>query len=94
MSDITLSLRRVAENSKDVGDMIDEISQIVGDVPVSVQLNDALSQMASKNHIHEDYVPRAEFDALKNQVMEIIALVGDTSVSAQIANAIEALKIV
>ena len=83
-------LRTVGTGPKTIGEAIDSI---IGDTPVSVQLNTALDQMASRDHVHEDYVPRVEFEFLKMNVETLIALVGDVPVSEQIANAIEALKI-
>ena len=90
MTNNTDILRSVGSSSKTIGEAIDSI---IGDTPVSVQLNTALDQMASRDHVHEDYVPRVEFESLKRNVETLIALVGDVSVSEQIANAIEALKI-
>lgn len=83
-------LRVIGTGPKTIGEAIDSI---IGDTPVSVQLNTALDQMASRDHVHEDYVPRVEFESLKRNVETLIALVGDVPVSEQIANAIEALKI-
>lgn len=83
-------LRTIGTGPKTIGEAIDNI---IGDTPVSVQLNAALNQMARKDHVHEDYVPRVEFESLKRNVETLIALVGDISVSEQISNAIEALKI-
>lgn len=83
-------LRTVGTGPKTIGEAIDSI---IGDTPVSVQLNTALDQMASRDHVHKDYVPRVEFESLKRNVETLIALVGDVPVSEQIANAIEALKI-
>lgn len=61
----------------------DELHSIVGDTPVAEQLNAALSA-----HIHNNYVPREEFVALKQQVEQLSALVGDTPVATQIAMAV------
>ena len=77
-------LRSVGSSSKTIGEAIDNI---IGDTPVSVQLNTALSQMADKDHVHENYVTREEFYALKQDVETLISLIGDTSVSEQIAMA-------
>ena len=90
MTNNTDILRSVGSSSKTIGEAIDSI---IGDTPVSVQLNTALNQMARKDHVHEDYVSRVEFESLKRNVETLIALVGDISVSEQISNAIEALKI-
>lgn len=72
--------------------MNDIIEEIVGDVPVSEQLNAALSRMAERDHAHEEYVLRSEFESLKRVVDDLIALIGDESVSAQINNAIKNVK--
>lgn len=77
-------LRSVGSSSKTIGEAIDSI---IGDTPVSVQLNTALDQMAQKDHTHEDYVTREEFDKLKQIVENLVSLVGDESVAAQINNA-------
>ena len=81
MTNNTDILRSVGSSSKTSGEAIDSI---IGDTPVSVQLNTALAQMANKDHIHENYVTREEFDKLKADVETLIALVGDVSVSEQI----------
>ena len=67
----------------------DVTETIVGDTPVSVQLNAALSQMAKVNHVHEEYVNREEYNKLKEIVEQLLTLVGDTSVSEQIAAALK-----
>lgn len=66
--------------------MNDILEEIIGDVPVSEQLNAALAYMATKDQVHELY---AEIEFLKQEVENLIALVGDESVSAQINNAIK-----
>ena len=76
-------------NEKEVNDMLDDL---VGGTPVSVQLSAALERMATKEHTHDDYVTREEFDELKKQVETLINLVGDVSVSEQINMAIEKIK--
>ena len=81
MTNNTDILRSVGSSSKTIGEAIDSI---IGDTPVSVQLNTALAQMANKDYIHENYVTREEFDKLKADVETLIALVGDVSVSEQI----------
>ena len=63
----------------------DITADIIGDTPVSVQLNTALSNMASKN---EMLALRKEVNALRNEIEKLIELVGDTSVSEQINMAI------
>lgn len=66
----------------------DYLETFVGDTPVSVQINEALANVAAKNHTH-DCVSREEFLALKKVVDQLIELVGDTPVSQQI---LEAMK--
>lgn len=66
----------------------DIIDALIGDVPVAEQLGSALNRMAEKNHEHDEYVPRAEFDELKEQLIILHQLVGDMSVAEQINMAI------
>jgi hypothetical protein len=68
-----------------------EIDSILGDVPVSVQIASALERMASKEHTH-DYATRAEIEELKRKIDLLMDLVGDVSVSAQIALALNNIK--
>ena len=64
------------------------IEALIGDTPVSVQLNDALADFAKINHTH-NYVSCEEFFALKKIVDRLVELVGDTPVSQQILDAIK-----
>lgn len=66
----------------------DIIDALIGDVPVSEQLGSALNRMADKNHEHDEYVLRAEFNELKQQLTILQQLVGDMSVAEQINIAI------
>lgn len=70
--------------------MIDSntIENLIGDTPVSVQLDVALSRLADKDHLHENYVTRDEFNVLKSQIDMLLDLVGDKSVADQISAAI------
>ena len=68
------------------------VEDIIGDVPVSVQLNTALSRMATKDHTHDNYALRLDFEELKQIVDQLVDLVGDTAVSEQIARAINHTK--
>lgn len=61
------------------------IESIIGDIPVSEQVNIALNNTASKQRIVD---LANELNALKNKIEIIIDLVGDTPVSEQISNAI------
>lgn len=64
--------------------IIDEyVQELIGDTSVQNQLNIALN-----SHAHENYVPRAEYDALKKQVDTLSELVGDTPVAIQINTAL------
>lgn len=67
----------------------ERVSELIGDTPVSVQLNYALDKMADKDHTHDDYVPKSDFEELKKIVETLVDLVGDTPVSAQIYAAIQ-----
>ena len=73
-------------------DDISNIYSIVGDTPVSEQINTALSQTLSKSQAHEKYVPYAEYIALKQTVDMLVGLVGDMPVSEQIGMAINNTK--
>lgn len=67
----------------------DALETLIGDTPVSEQLGAALSYMAPKEHVHEGYVTRAEFETVKRQVEMLLELVGDTSVAEQIITAMK-----
>ena len=67
----------------------DVAETIVGDTPVSVQLNSALSQMAKNDHVHDEYATKEELNKLKEIVEQLVTLVGDSSVSEQIAAALK-----
>ena len=64
--------------------MSEAIETLIGDTPVSEQLGAALSYMAPREHIHDNYVSREEFETLKKQVNLLLDLVGDISVAEQI----------
>ena len=66
--------------------MNDILEEIIGDVPVSEQLNAALVHMATKDQVNKLH---AELESLKQAVENLIALVGDESVATQINNAIK-----
>lgn len=68
------------------------IENLIGDTPVSVQLDIALSRLAEKDHYHDNYITREEFNTLKMQIDMLLDLVGDTSVSDQISAAINNIK--
>lgn len=60
------------------------IEELIGDQPVSVQINNAL-----QNHDHKDYVSKSEFEDLKKIVEKLYELIGDTPVSEQINKALQ-----
>lgn len=68
------------------------VETLIGDTPVSIQLATALSYVAQKDHVHENYVTRAEYEALRRQVDILLELVGDMPVADQIGAAIRATK--
>ena len=70
----------------------DTLDSLVGDIPVSEQLGAALDRMAPKCHTHSDYASHEEFEELKRKIEMLINLVGDTSVSEQIYEAINKIK--
>lgn len=71
--------------------MNNTIDTLIGDVPVSEQLAAALERMAPKDHAH-DYATHDEIEDLKKKIDLLMDLVGDTSVSEQIQNAIKNIK--
>ena len=83
MTNVLLAKNEIEKLVSDVAETI------VGDTPVSVQLNNALCKMAEADHVHEEYVSIAEFNKLKEIVEQLVTLVGDTSVSEQIAAALK-----
>lgn len=68
--------------------MDNTIDALIGDVPVSEQLAAALERMAPKDHAH-NYATHDEIEELKRKIDLLMDLVGDTSVSEQIQNAIK-----
>ena len=72
--------------------MNNTIDTLIGDVPVSEQLAAALGRMAPKEHAHPNCVTRDEIEDLKKKIDLLMDLVGDTSVSEQIQNAIKNIK--
>ena len=68
------------------------IENLIGDTPVSEQLDNALNRLADKDHSHEEYITRDEFNILKKQVEMLLDLVGDKSVADQISAAINNIK--
>lgn len=69
-------------------EILSHIQSIIGDVPVSNQLSAALDHMADKSHKHDEYATKIELDALRKEIEKLNELIGDTSVSNQINNAI------
>lgn len=72
--------------------MNNTLDNLIGDVPVSEQLAAALERMAPKDHTHVDCTTRDEIEELKKKIDLLMDLVGDTSVSEQIQNAIKNIK--
>lgn len=71
-----------------IDNIYDDIRSLIGDTPVSEQLNIALNKMADKLHAHDEYITRDEYNELKVHVEMLMDLVGDVAVSEQISNAI------
>ena len=71
---------------------LDTILGLIGDVPVSVQINTALDMMATKGHTHEEYSLCDEVENLKRQLNVLMSLVGDIPVSEQICAAIQNIE--
>ena len=69
--------------------ILETLAPIIGDMPVSEQINAALESMASKKYVHDNYISLDDFEELKKKIEALEALVGDTSVSAQIAAALK-----
>lgn len=65
--------------------IINVVEEIIGDTPVSVQLNTALSGMARKEDVD---ALTEEVKKLRKTIENLNTLVGDTSVSEQINIAI------
>lgn len=61
------------------------VSELIGDTPVSVQLNAILGMMANKEEVE---TLKQEIIALRKEIENISGLVGDTPVSRQIYNAV------
>ena len=66
--------------------ILETLAPIIGDMPVSEQINAALESMASKKYVHDNYISLDDFEELKRQLE---ALVGDTPVSEQISVALK-----
>lgn len=56
-------------------DIVNDLNTLVGDTPVSEQINTALDK------IYDEYVTRDEFNALKRKVEALIDIIGDVPVS-------------
>lgn len=76
-------------DNKSISDTLDNL---IGDVPVSEQLDAALSRMSDKEHRHSEYATCDEVNDLKKKIELLMDLVGDTSVSEQINTAINQIK--
>lgn len=70
-----------------IKELINEcIQELVGDTPVSYQLDAALRHKADA---HEQQTLQEDLDALKKEIERIANLVGDTSVAEQISAALK-----
>ena len=61
---------------------------LIGDIPVSNQIETALEHMVQKYHTQE-YATKSEVEELKKKIDMLMDLVGDISVADQIATAIK-----
>lgn len=86
-TDITLTQSGIAADAKAVGDAFNNMENIVGDTPVSVQLSLVLDRMAEKHHVHDGYAMQDDVEELKKKIDMLIDLVGDISVAQQISMA-------
>ena len=85
--DETLTTPGHAADAKATGDAIRELQALAGDIPVSEQVSAALCL-----HDHKDYVSRDEFDSLKQTVMALCDMIGDTAVAEQISMAVTSIN--
>ena len=65
------------------------VSELIGDTPVSVQLNTVIDTTVNKE---EFQTLKNEIIMLRKEIEHIAQLVGDTSVSEQINNAIQSVR--
>lgn len=65
------------------------VSELIGDTPVSVQLNTVIDTTVNKE---EFQTLKNEIFMLRKEIEHIAQLVGDTSVSEQINNAIQSVR--
>ena len=63
------------------------LASLVGDVPVSEQI-----EIAITHHDHKDCAKRTEVEELKRKIEMLLELVGDTPVSEQIQMALKNIK--
>lgn len=68
------------------------IDTLIGDRPVSEQLDMVLNMVANKDHEHINYATRNEVEILKQKIDMLIELVGDMPVSDQISAAFSNIK--
>lgn len=71
---------------------LEQLDILIGDTPVSEQLDAALSHMATKGHVHSEYATCNEVNELKRKIDMLIDLVGDAPVSVQIYEALNHIK--
>ena len=65
------------------------VSELIGDTPVSVQLNTVIDTTVNKE---EFQTLKNEIFMLRKEIEHIAQLVGDTSVSEHINNAIQSVR--
>lgn len=65
------------------------VSELIGDTPVSVQLNTVIDTTVNKE---EFQTLKNEIFMLRKEIEHIARLVGDTSVSEQINSAIQSVR--
>jgi hypothetical protein len=69
----------------------DTISNLIGGVPISEQIAEALKYTATKDHTY-DYVLRKEVEELNRKIEMLMGLIGGVSVSEQISEAFKNIK--
>jgi hypothetical protein len=75
MNELALNVREIEKVVQNV------VAPLVGDTPVSVQIMDAIVDMAYNSDV---LALRQEVARLREEVKELVKLVGDTPVSVQI----------
>lgn len=85
LNEVTIMINKILTDGRMVDDILNDVVEpILGDTPVSVQLNAALVKMASKEDVN---ALRSDLDVLRKEIEKLAELVGDVSVSEQINTA-------